>query len=338
MTPERTINLLRVLFVVFTGTIGVMIGVDTRTGAGGGIALGLSFGLLVVLVDRMLKGITLRIFSSATFGLLMGFIFARLLLASGILRFVRDDAEWLIGIAAYCTFAYLGMMLAVRSNRDEFSLVIPYVRFRRDRVQDDPVLVDTNILIDGRLPDLCATGFISTALIVPRFVLDELQRLSDSAEPQKRERGRAAFDHLAAMQHNPALNVTIHDGPADTEASVDTKLIHTAKLLNARMLTNDANLSATARLQGVQVLNLHDLARALRPSVELGRPIDLTLVKEGREPHQAVGYLGDGTMIVVNQGRAHLGKTVPVVVTTTLQTSAGRLFFAEVRNTASAAG
>lgn len=334
MTPERTINLLRVLFVVFTGTVGVTVGVDTRAGITGGIALGLIFGLLVVLADRMLKGITLRVFSSATLGLLMGFIFARLLLASGVLRFLRDDTEWLIGIATYCTFAYLGMMLAIRSNRDEFSLVIPYVRFRRATVQDDPVLVDSNILIDGRLPDLCATGFVSTALIVPRFVLDELQRLSDSAEQQKRERGRAAFEHLAAMQHNPALSVTIHDGPADTEASVDTKLIHAAKLLNARLLTNDANLSATARLQGVQVLNLHDLVRALRPSVELGRPIDLTLVKEGREPHQAVGYLGDGTMIVVNQGRAHLGKTVPVVVTTTLQTSAGRLFFAELRNAA----
>lgn len=332
MTPERTINLLRILFVVFTGTIGVMVGVDMGVGLMAGIAMGLIFGLLMVLVDRLLKGITLRVFSSATFGLLVGFMFSRLLLASSVLRALPDDVEWLTGLAAYAAFSYLGMMLAIRSNRDEFSLIIPYVRFRRATVQDDPIVVDSNVIIDGRLPDLCVTGFVTSALIVPRFILDEIQRLSDSSDPQKRERGHAALQNLEAMQHNPALSVTIHDGPADAESSVDTRLILTAKLLNARLLTNDGNLAAIARLQGVLVLNLHDLARALRPVVEAGRPVDLALVKEGREPHQAVGYLSDGTMIVVNHGRTYLGQTVPVVITTTLQTSAGRLFFAELKN------
>lgn len=332
MTPERTINLLRILFVVFTGTIGLMVSVDMGIGLLAGIALGLVFGLLMVLVDRLLKGITLRVFSSATFGLLVGFVFARLLLASGVLRPLHDDVEWLTNLAVYSAFAYLGMMLAIRSNRDEFSLVIPYVRFRRATVQEDPVVVDSNIIIDGRLPELCATGFVPTALVVPRFVLDELQRLADSSEPHKRERGRTAIANLEAMQRNPALTVTIHDGPADTELPVDSKLIVTAKLLNARLLTNDANLGAVARLQGAQVLNLHDLTRALRPSVEPGRTLDVALVKEGRDAHQAVGYLGDGTMIVVNHGRPHLGETVSVVITTPLQTSAGRLFFAELKN------
>jgi len=331
MTPERTINLLRILFVVFTGTIGLMVGVDTEIGLAGGISVGLVFGLLMVLVDRLLKGITLRIFSSATFGLFVGFIFARLLLASSILRALPDDLEWLTGMVVYAAFAYLGMMLAIRSNRDEFSLIIPYVRFRRSNVQDDQVIVDSNVIIDGRLPELCGTGFITSGLVVPRFILDELQRLSDSSDAQKRERGRLAFENLGAMQRNPALSVTIYDGPADTESAVDTKLILCAKLLDARLLTNDANLTATARLQGVQVLNLFDLARALRPIVEPGRPIDIALVKEGRDPHQAVGYLSDGTMIVVNHARAHIGQTVPVIITTTLQTSAGRLFFAELK-------
>ncbi len=332
MTPERTINLLRILFVVFTGTIGMMVGVDLGIGLTAGIVLGLVFGLLMVLVDRLLKGITLRIFSSATFGLFVGFIFARLLLASSVLRGLPDDIEWLIGLGAYSAFAYLGMMLAIRSNRDEFSLIIPYVRFRSGTVQDDPLLVDSNVIIDGRLPELCATGFIPSALIVPRFVLDEVQRLADSSDAQKRERGRAALENLEAMQRNPAINITIHDGHAETEDSVDTRLIRAAILLNTRLLTNDGNLAAIARLQGVQVLNLHDLARALRPSVEAGRTLDVALVKEGREAHQAVGYLSDGTMIVVNHARDHLGQTVPVSITTTLQTSAGRLFFAELRN------
>jgi len=332
MTPERTINLLRVLFVVFTGTIGSMVGMDMEIGMSAGVALGLVFGLIMVLVDRLLKGITLRIFSSATFGLFVGFIFARLLLGTSVLRALPDDVEWLTGLATYAAFAYLGMMLAIRSNRDEFSLIIPYVRFRRATVQDDPVVVDSNVVIDGRLGDLCATGFIPGALIVPRFVLDELQRLADSGDPQKRERGHAALMSLEALQRNPALTVTLHDGPADSETSVDTRLILTAKLLGARLLTNDANLASIARLQSVQVLNLHDLARALKPAVESGRALDVALVKEGRDAHQAVGYLSDGTMIVVNHGRALIGQTVTVVITTALQTSAGRLFFAELKN------
>jgi uncharacterized protein YacL len=337
MTNERTINLLRVLFVVFTASIGIMVGVDMDFGFTTGAAMGLLFGLVMVLADRLLKGITLRVFSSATFGLLVGFIFARLLIASGVLRVLPNDVEWLIGLITYAAFAYLGMMLAIRSHRDEFSLIIPYVRFRRSTIQEDPIVVDSNIIIDGRLPDLCATGFVTSALVVPRFVLDELQRLADSSEPQKRDRGRVAIANLEAMQRNPALTVTIHDGPADPDTPVDTQLILTAKLLNARLLTNDSNLSAIARLEGAQVLNLHDLARALRPVVEPGRPLEVTLVKEGRDPHQAVGYLSDGTMIVVNHARAQIGQTVSVVVTTALQTSAGRLFFAELKPSSSAA-
>jgi uncharacterized protein YacL len=315
-----------------------MLGRDSAGGLLVGSAGGVIFGLAVVLADRLLKGISLRVFSSATFGLLVGFIFSRLLLASNVLRELPDDLEWIIGLGVYCAFAYLGMMLAVRSNRDEFSLIIPYVRFRRATVQDDPLVVDSNIIIDGRLPDLCATGFVSSGLVVPRFILDELQRLADSGDPQKRERGRMALERLEKMQANPALSVTIHEGGTDLDESVDSKLIHTAKLLNARVLTNDANLSAIARLEGVQVLNLFDLAKALKPIVEPGRPLDLALVKEGRDSHQAVGYLSDGTMIVVNHARGYIGQTVPVVVTTTLQTSAGRLFFAELKNQPAAAG
>ncbi|MEQ1858915.1 MAG: PIN domain-containing protein [Chthoniobacteraceae bacterium] len=331
MTPERTINLLRVLFVVFAGFIGLLIGDELAAVRLIGLAGGLAFGLVLVLIDRLLKGISLRVFSSATFGLLVGFIFARLLLASNILRGLPEDAEWLAGLAVYAGFAYLGMMLAVRSNRDEFSLIIPYVRFRRATVQEDPLIVDSNVIIDGRLPELCATGFVSKALIVPRFVLDELQRLADSNDPQKRERGRAALARLEQMQRDPALSLTIHDGAVDPDMAVDAQLVQAAKLLSARLLSNDANLNAIARIDGVQVLNLHDLARALRPIVEPGRPLDLALVKEGRDTHQAVGYLSDGTMIVVNQARSFIGQTVSVIVTSTLQTSAGRLFFAEMK-------
>ena len=331
MTPLLTINLLRTLFVVFTALVGTMIGepfVGT-TWAGG--AIGIAFGLAVVLGDRLMHGISLRVFSSATVGLFIGIVFARLLLASRILARASDDTQWLFSLIAYATFGYFGMMLAIRSNRDEFALLIPYVRFRRSTVQDAPVVVDSSIIIEGRLAEVCATGFLSTSLIIPRFVLDELQRLADSGDPLKRERGRSALDRLQQMQRDPALSVTIHEAPSDHHTPVDSQLAALAKFLDARLLTNDANLASIARLQGISVLNLYDLAKALRPVVEPGRQLDLPLVKEGRDAHQAVGYLGDGTMIVVNHARPHLGKTMPVVIASSLQTAAGRLYFAELK-------
>jgi uncharacterized protein YacL len=222
------------------------------------------------------------------------------------------------------------MMLAIRSNRDEFSLIIPYVRFRQATVQDAPLLIDSNIIIDGRLPELCATGFVSGSLVVPRFILEELQRLADSSDAQKRDRGRLALQRLQRMQLDPHLSVIIHEGEDDPQTPVDTKLMQIAKLLDARLLTNDSSVCAIARLQNITVLNLNDLTRALKPQLAAGDEVELSLVKEGRDTHQAVGYLPDGTMIVVNHARAHIGKTMPVVVASALQTSAGRLFFADL--------
>jgi uncharacterized protein YacL len=296
-----------------------------------GAVAGALLSLAVVLADRLLKGISLRVFSSATFGLLVGFLFARLLLASNLLRGVSEDTAWIIGLVVYATCGYFAMMLAIRSHRDEFALVIPYIRFRQANVQDEPLLVDSNIIIDGRLAELCATGFLSSSLVVPRFVLDELQRLADSGDSLKRERGRAALDRLQQMQRNPALTVTIHESTLDAGTAVDTRLVQLAKLIDARLLTNDGNLCAIARLQGVTALNLHDLEKALRFALAPGQRLEIALVKEGRESHQAIGYLPDGTMIVVNHARSQLGKTVPVSIASALQTSAGRLFFAELK-------
>jgi len=331
MTPLLTINLLRALFVTLAGCVGLMIGDDMLGSAWAGVAAGTAFGLLIVLGDKLVKGISLRIFSSATFGLLVGFIFARLLLSSKILAVASPQTQWVCGLIIYATFSYLGMMLAIRSNRDEFALIIPYVRFRQATVQDAPLLIDSNIIIDGRIAGLCATGFLSGALVVPRFVLDELQRLADSGDALKRERGRAALDRLTQMQRDPALTVSIHESEDDDRIPVDTKLVQLAQLLDARLLTNDSNLCSIARLQNVAVLNLHDLSRALRPTLAAGEHLELALVKEGRDAHQAVGYLPDGTMVVVNHARSQIGKTVPIVVASTLQTTAGRLFFAELR-------
>jgi uncharacterized protein YacL len=295
------------------------------------VIIGLLFGLVVVLIDRLLKGFSLRAFSSATFGLLLGWIFSKLLIASQVLIYLGPSTQWAVGLMVYCTFGYLGMMLAMRSNRDEFSLIIPYVRFARETTQHEPLVVDTNVIIDGRIADLCATGFLSRALIVPRFVLSELQTLADSRDPLKRERGRRGLEILNQLQQSREIDLTIHESADSADLPVDARLVRTAKILQARLLTNDAALCQVARLQQVPALNLSDLSRALRPVVASGDEIELHLVKEGREQHQAVGYLPDGTMIVVNHARGQLGKTAMVAVSTVLQTAAGRLIFAELR-------
>ncbi len=331
MTPALTVNLLRVLFVTFCGTIGGIAGAEMQQSAPLGIATGVVFGLLVVLADRLLKGLSLRAFSSATFGLLLGLLFANLLMASQVLRFQPESTQWAARLIVYCTFGYLGMMLAMRSNRDEFSLIIPYVRFARETTQHEPLVVDTSVIIDGRIADLCATGFLSRSLIVPRSVLAELQTLADSRDPIKRERGRRGLDILNQLQRSREIEFTIHETTDDAELDTDARLVRTAKVLQARLLTNDAALTQVARLQQVPVLNLADLALALRPVVFAGDELELHLVKEGRDAHQAVGYLSDGTMIVVNHARPHLGSTATVVVSSALQTAAGRLIFAELK-------
>ena len=337
MTPLLTINLLRVLFITFCAVIGANISSAVSENLWPGLILGLLLGLIVILADRLLKGVSLRLFSSATFGLLLGLIFANLLMASQVLRYQSETMQWAVRLVVYAVFGYLGMMLAMRSSRDEFSLIIPYVRFARETTQHEPLVVDTNVIIDGRIADLCATGFLSSSLIVPRFILDELQTLADSHDPTKRERGRRGLEILNQLQRSRELELRIHETSAeDADVGTDARLVRIAKVLKARLLTNDHALTQIARLERVGVLNLSDLARALRPSVVAGDELDLHLVKEGREAHQAVGYLPDGTMIVVNHARPHVGKTRKVVVSSALQTAAGRLIFAELKNGASA--
>ena len=329
MTPQLTVNLLRVLFVTFCGAVGSLVSAEAQDNAVTGLLIGLVFGLILVLVDRLLKGLSLRAFSSATLGLLLGLFFANLLLASQVLRYQSDETQWIVRLVVYCAFGYLGTMIAMRSNRDEFSLIIPYVRFARETIQHEPLVIDTNIIIDGRIADLCATGFLSRSLIVPRFVLGELQQLADSNDGIKRERGRRGLDILNQLQRSREINLTIHDsGLDDSDLPTDARLVRVAQVLQARLLTNDLALGQ------VPVLNQNDLSRALRPVVVPGDELELNLVKEGRDPHQAVGYLPDGTMIVVNQGRPHIGRVATVVVSSALQTGGGRLIFAELKENA----
>jgi uncharacterized protein YacL len=293
------------------------------------VLIGLACGGAVIGIDRVLKGFSLRGLSSATFGLFVGWTISYFVGNSVLFSFVDPEPKLIAQIILYVICAYLGMMIALRGS-DEFNLVIPYIRFRREDKPERLVLLDTNIIIDGRIQDVCATGFLNAVLIVPRFVLHELQYIADSGEETRRARGRRGLEVLKQLQKNPHVEVKIHEDDVAAIKEVDGKLVQLARMLNAEIVTNDYNLNRIAELQRVKVLNLHELGKALRPVVLPGEKLSVKLVKEGREADQAVAYLDDGTMIVVNRARRHIGHDIDVVIDSVLQTSAGRMAFADV--------
>ena len=333
MPPRTLIQTVRTIFLLCCALLGMSVAssgaVDISNPAA--VALGLVFGGLVIGLDILLRNMTIRSFSAGTFGLMIGIFCAWLITNIPWAQNTGARGNY-IQLGLYLSLGYLGTALALRSNRQEFSLIIPYVRFRNEGIIQQPLLVDTNIIIDGRLPGICATGFVGGTLIVPRFVLDELHVLSDSMETVKRDRGRRGLECLEELKRIPGLEITIHDDYQPHEKLVDTKLVQLAKTLDAKLLTNDANLGRVAQLQGLDVLNLNHLAQAMRVIVNTGDELELVLVKEGKDDHQAVGYLPDGTMIVVNHARPRIGQTAIVTVFSALQTSAGRLIFAELKN------
>jgi len=215
-------------------------------------------------------------------------------------------------------------------GKDEFNLIIPYVRFKRQEVKDGVVLLDTSAIIDGRVSDIFKTGFLGGRLVVPRFVLQELQRLADSEDDTKRQRGRRGMEILKSMQKDPASDVRIHEDDLTGTEAVDQKLIKLSKVMDARICTTDFNLSRIASIQGIEMLNINDLINAVKPVVFTGEELEIKLLKEGKEANQAIGYLEDGTMVVVSDGRKALGHTAKVYVTSALQTQAGRMIFARM--------
>jgi uncharacterized protein YacL len=226
-------------------------------------------------------------------------------------------------------FCYLGMVMALR-GKDEFNIIIPYVRLRRQDQSQDVILLDTSVIIDGRIVDICKTRFLGGKVIIPKFVLRELQQIADSTDPIKRQRGRRGLEILNTIQNEPGMDITIHEQDFTETSEVDAKLVLLAKLLEAKILTVDFNLNRVASIQGIKVLNINELANALKPVVFPGEEMHIKLIKEGKEHNQAVGYLDDGTMVVVEDARRLIGQDVKVAVTSVLQTQAGRMIFTKI--------
>ncbi|MGE5573483.1 MAG: PIN/TRAM domain-containing protein [Bacteroidota bacterium] len=235
---------------------------------------------------------------------------------------------------------YLGMHVAVRKREDLLNLfmavprsverAVTTSRERCPKHQGTPTckLLDTSVIIDGRILDICKSGFIEGTLIVPTFVLEELQRIADSSDPLKRNRGRRGLDVLNSMQKQEGVQIQIVDADPGEGLEVDSKLLKLAAELGAKVFTNDFNLNKVAELRGVKVLNINELANALKPVVLPGEEMTVHVIRDGKEVGQGVGYLDDGTMIVIDGGRRYIGEEVGVMVTSVLQTAAGRMIFA----------
>jgi uncharacterized protein YacL len=273
----------------------------------------------------------LRAFSATTFGLLLGTLVALLIDRSGLFEKVDETTRWLIRLGLFLSFGYIGIVLAMRSNKEDFSLIIPYVRFAPQNKPDNLLLLDTSVVIDGRVADLIEANFVEGLIVVPRFVLRELQQIADSNDPIKRARGRRGLEILNRIQRNTKNEVKIHDGDFPEEQEVDSKLIRLARNLGAKLYTNDYNLGKIAELQSVNHVNLHELAKSMRVVLLPGEMLSLRIVREGKDKGQGVGYLPDGTMVVVNNAQSAVGQQVEAQVQSLLQTGAGIIVFADMK-------
>ncbi len=351
MSPP-SVNIARLVYLIVCQAAGVAIALSTKdTSIEVSIAMGLLIGLVVgfvfIGIERLMEGFTLRGFSTATFGLGVGLFCAWLLTRVEISELLAlafrariesaEDGETLVNslrlaldVTLFASLGFLGTILALRGNRDDFAFIIPYVRFRQDASSGQPIVLDAETVMDGRILGLLSSGFLSGRVIVAQFVLEEIETLAHDAASGLRQRAERGLANLEKMQTSPDIQISIHEAKTSSSAqTMHARLIETAKFFSARLLTMDDSLSKVARLQGISVLNLNDLDLALRPSVGVGDRVRVALVRPGKEEHQGVGYLPDGTMIVVNQASGDIGSSLDVVVVTTLQTAGGTLIFAE---------
>lgn len=300
----------------------------------------------IIVVDASIPRKSLQALSGVFFGLAVG-----LLITYGVnlvlhLVFMTFAPHWIVVegtdhpavgitkvlVGIICCYFCVSFIL---QTKDDIRFIIPYVEFAKQIKGQRPVILDTSVIIDGRIADICETGFIDQRLIVPKFVLLELQQVADSNDKLKRNRGRRGLDILNRLQSNKNIDVQVQDDLPDTDRteSVDLKLLSLAQRIGGRVATNDYNLNKVAKVRGVQIINVNDLANAVKPVVLPGEALRVKIIKAGEEQGQGVGYLEDGTMVVVEQGRNFIGETLDISVTSVLQTSAGRMIFGRSEGT-----
>lgn len=302
-----------------------------------GLLIGFGLGGVLIALDEMLKGFSLRAFSAVTFGLLVGTFIAWLLDSSQLFDAASAETRWVIRLGLFLAFGYIGIILAMRSNKEDFSLIIPYVRFASQNKPENPLVLDTSAIIDGRVVDLIESDVVEGLIVVPRFVLKELQNIADSQDPTRRARGRRGLEMLNRLQHNNRHEVKVQENDFPEEPDVDGKLVRLTKAVGGKLFTTDFNLAKVAELQNVPCVNVTEVATKMKPVVLPGDMLNIRVAREGKDKGQGVGYLSDGTMVVINHAQHLIGQTIYAQVTSLLQTGAGVIIFSDIRQPESAA-
>ncbi|MDD5686318.1 MAG: PIN domain nuclease [Elusimicrobia bacterium] len=300
-----------------------------------GILIGVGTALVVIFVEIIIEMIPLDSIVAGCLGAILGLITAKLLDYS---VYLMEDVKLDAFMKTYSIFikiilAYLGFIIAIR-KKEELSLLDKDIHLSSKKRQDDLKILDTSAIIDGRILDVVETNFISGIIVVPEFIVSELQTLADSADSIKRQRGRRGLELLGKIRQNQKVVVKIFEKDYPEIKQTDAKVLKLAEDLKAKIITTDFNLNKVASVHGVAVLNINELAGVVKPVLLPGETLNIYLMKEGKEKKQAIAYLDDGTMIVVENGRGFLGKKVDVVVSNVLQTSTGRMIFANFKEEA----
>ena len=319
--------IVRVIVFLFFALSGYMIGIKYNYEIYGVLTGGV-LGLIAIAAEIQLKKIELGSIIGGLFGMSSGLLFAYLLMLPMKL-FIGEDVN-LIYFGLMAVFGYGGLLLGL-SRGKAISVAAIFRLFRGQGMEEHLKILDTSVIIDGRIADVCETGFLEGVFILPQFILQELQHIADASDTMKRARGRRGLDILHKIQKMSRITVRIVDEDFPKIKEVDAKLVALAKLLNAKVITNDFNLNKVAELQGVSVLNINELANSLKPVVLPGEAMKVFILKEGKEYNQGVAYLDDGTMVVVENARRLIGKNSDVTVTSVLQTTAGRMIFSKLK-------
>jgi len=298
-----------------------------------GATCGLILGYAILKVEQKLRDISLKIILGSLIGVFVSLFVANLFVSQLLLALIKDIPITLpIYILFYFVLGYLGFVIGKEKSKTIDLSKIPL--FDKLDENQDVKLLDTSTIIDGRIADICETGFMQGTFVIPQFVLYEMQHIADHQDPVRRTRGRRGLDVLHRLQKQTFVRVKIVDYDFPKLKDVDTKLIALAKRLGGKIITNDYNLNKVAELQGIEVLNINQLAASMRPAMLPGEQISTKILREGKEYGQGIGYLDDGTMVVVDDAKKNLGKSVDVVVTSVLQTTSGRMIFAKLKEQA----
>jgi len=323
------LHIVRALFVGICGALGVAIGEDVYKSPWMGLVIGVGTGVCSVALELAFTRRVASVLSTLMFGLLVGCLVAFFVNLALNLVVPIDPKDHpmastyrTLGVTIVISFLSI---LTILHMKDDFKFMIPFVELRREGGGQKPMILDTSVIIDGRIADVIDTKIVDTQIIVPQFVLNELQQVADSQDKLKRNRGRRGLDILNRLRKSKGVQVQDVELPGVD--GVDAKLVRLAKTLDARIVTTDFNLNKVAQVQGVEVVNINDLANALRPVVIQGEKLTIKVIRTGESAGQGVGYLDDGTMVVAEECAGRIGQQVELTVTNVLQTSAGRLIF-----------